>query len=237
MRKVVGLIALVAVGVGCDEVKSNDVDTSGIYADITVTGNSGGSALASAVLRVGDATSTAFVELESGDSLTATDGANTLDMADSEILEFHSYNALFDTTTPGATYTVALARAGKDPAPTSTAVLPDAFEFVSPPSTMTGDQDVTLTWNPSGSNDAMTLSFIGDCINPDVESLPGDTGTFTLTAGTLKQSATDEDDPGCQVTVTLSRVKDGSLDAAYGGGAIRGQQVRAFNVAFTQTAS
>lgn len=228
MRKLMGVVALVAIGVGCDEVDSQDIDTSGIYADISVTGNAGGSALASAVLRVGDATSTAFVELNSGDTLTASDGTETRDMEDAEILEFHSYNTLFDDSAAGTTYTIAFTRDGKDPAPSSTAVLPEPFEFTSPPTESLGTNDLVVTWEPSGKADVMSISFGGDCVDGETQQISGDPGTFTLPANTLKQSASDTDDPGCDVTVTLSRTKAGSLDSAFGGGSAHASQVRTF---------
>jgi hypothetical protein len=232
MRKLSVIIAAVGIGVGCDEVKSEDVDTSGIYADISVTGNAGGSALATAVLRVGDATSTAFVELTAGDALTAADGATTLEMQDAEILEFHSYNALFDTSEAETVYTIALARDGKEAAPATTATLPAPFELTNPPSSVSGSVDTVLTWEPSGTDDAMMLTVLGDCIDPYATDLD-DAGTFTIGAGTLAKSAS-ADSSTCDVTVTLARSRAGTLDPAFGGGVALGRQTRAFNASFSE---
>jgi hypothetical protein len=55
--------------VACEAVDSEDVLTSGMYADLAVT-NTGSNTRAAAILRVGGASSNTFVELTGDDSLT-----------------------------------------------------------------------------------------------------------------------------------------------------------------------
>jgi hypothetical protein len=61
------------------------------------------------------------------------------------------------------------------------------------------------------------------------KALDGDPGTFTIPKGTLTLKDTSASTPtSCQVTVTVSRTREGTLDPAFGEGHMSGVQSRTF---------
>jgi hypothetical protein len=218
---------------GCTDVDSTNLNTSGIRAELTVTGRGDGTASASAGLYVQDSTLT-FVELQEGDELTATTGDETKTMEKSELFGVIDYYASFaDADAEGTAYTIAFNRDSAESAPGSTATLPAKFNLTAPEgdalSYSRADDDIVVTYDNSGKSDEMSYSLDGDCLNVYGKVLDGDPGTFTIPKGTLTLKDTTTTAPtSCQVTVRVSRTRAGTLDPAFGEGHMSGVQMRTF---------
>jgi len=217
---------------GCTDVDSTNLKTSGIRAELTVTGRGDGSAYASAGLYVSDSTLT-FVELQEGDSLTATTGDQSKDLTKSELLGLISYGATFsDADAEGTTYSIAFNRDSDESATGNTASLPAKFNLTAPVgdalSYSRANDDIVITYDNSGKADEMSYSLDGDCLNVYGQVLDGDPGTITLPKGTLTLKDTTTSPTSCQVTLTVSRTREGTLDPAFAEGHMAGVQSRSF---------
>ena len=224
--------ALAAVAlVGCTDVSSTDLKTSGITAYFTVTANGTGNTNASAELQVKDSSTITFVELQSGDQLTATTGGQSKTLEESKTLGVISYNATFTgADAEGTSYTFALQRSADTSASGNTVTLPAPFSITAPTgatlSYSRANDDIVVDYDNAQKSDSMSFTLSGDCIEIMAGSPPGDTGSFTIAKGSLVQrqgAATS-----CQVVLTLMRSRSGTLDPAFGAGLSTAVQARSF---------
>ncbi|MCP4809072.1 MAG: hypothetical protein GY913_13355 [Proteobacteria bacterium] len=219
--------------VACESVESTDVLTSGVYADITATDLGEGSVVTDAVLRVGGGNSNTFMNLEGDDALTSTHGEDVQNMIEVSLGDLYSYTAEHADPVLADDFVVGFERTLDEGAPATTLTVPDPFELTAPEADTTfasAQEDITITWEDSGSDDDMILIVTGDCFFNEEVALDGDTGTAVLEAGTLEW-ADDTEPETCQATLTIRRSRAGDLDPAYGeGGVAVGRQDRSVNV-------
>src|SRR5688572_15712553 len=126
MRTMIAAVSLLAFG--CTEsVESNDVRTSGIYPEITVTGTGNGSSTVSVRLKVGGSDSNTFLDLKGDDELKATVDGETKTLDGSG----NTYQTTFGTDAEGTEFTVAFLRGDQDDdAPESTVTMPAPFDLM-----------------------------------------------------------------------------------------------------------
>jgi hypothetical protein len=215
--------------VGCADLGSADLATSGMWAEIRVEADGSGSSLAVGVLKAGGELSNTFVELEGDDELVATLEGDARDMLQEDLFDAHRYVAQYDTAPVGVPYTVALVRTLDAGAPSTTAELPPEFELEPPAQSFSRLDDLVLAWGPPSTQD-MHVDISGGCIVPYHRELTGDPATFTLAGGTLVPL--DEDEPtSCDLEIRISRILPGTLDPAYGeGGRALGVQHRTIHI-------
>lgn len=210
---------------GCTEtedVESNDVRTSGVYPEFTVTATGNGSSRVEARLKVGGDDSNTFLELTGGDTLEVTaDGERkTLDGSG------HSYIATFDVDAAGTEFVFAFLRGeGDDDAPMSVVELPEPFEMeVTTAEVQRTVDDLEFTWEPEGDGD-IGLHVDGDCFLFETAATPDD-GSHSVSPDDLDQVG-DDDGEECTGTVELTRSQGGSIDDTFTeGGEIRARHVR-----------
>jgi hypothetical protein len=226
--RVLGSIGLVAaLGVGCEDVGSGDVLTSGMWADISFTADGSGTSQAAAVLRVGGPLSNTYVELEGDDELTATLEGTPVPMSEEHLGDIHRYVAGFVTAPVGETVTVAFERTVDGGAPRSEAELPPELDLA--PLAVTtfsrGSEELRIEWSPT-SAELMRIEVSGDCIWTFADDIVQDDGSYTLAPDTLEPL--DAEAPvSCSVDVVVTRLLPGLVDPAYGeGGTSFGRQVR-----------
>jgi hypothetical protein len=218
---------------GCTDVSSTSLKTSGIHAYLGVTGTASGSGVASAELTV-EGNTLAFVELKSGDSVTATEQSTTKTLSEESLLGVISYSATFDDAgAEGTSYTLALNRSSDTSAPHTVVTLPAVFNVTAPTgASLTysrANDDIVVTYDHSGLGDAMSYTIDGPCINPVSQAISGDPGTFTVSKGSI--SLLGSSSTSCQATLTVLRTRNGTLDPAFSGGTAFGAQAR--TVTFT----
>ena len=233
MRKTGILFLTLATLVACESVESTDVMTSGVYADIEAVAEGDGSTRASAILRVGGADSNTFLELVADDSLTASTGEETQELIEQSIGDYFSYVADFDVDAEDTEFVVAFERTVDEGAPNTTLSLPALFDLTGPEEGVTlsrSEEDITITWESSGTEDEMLWSASGGCFFDASGGIEGDPGTFTIEAGTLE--SVDEDEPEtCEATLVITRSRVGDLDPGYGeGGSVFGKQMRSVDI-------
>jgi hypothetical protein len=229
MRTIIAAVSLLAFG--CSEsVESNDVRTSGVYPEITVTANGNGNSTVSVRLKVGGSGSNTFLDLKGDDELTATvdDETKTLDGSG------NTYQATFDTDAEGTEFTIAFLRGDEDDdAPESTVTMPAPFDLMLDVTTAgRGADDVEVTWAPPVSGGQATWKLSGECIKLDTGSIPDD-GAHTIEAGAIETFESDMDE-SCTATFEMTRSRNGTVDPAFTeGGRAVARHVR--SQAFTST--
>lgn len=214
---------------GCQEVGSGAVMTSSMYADLSVLSVGDGLGRVRATLRIGSMQSATVVELQPGDTLTATSGAKTqkLERATDALGGFY-YGGTFTGDSSGTPFAIAFTRQSDVSAPSSQTVLPLPVTHLMPPAgtTVSRSRSFPITWDAlaGGAGDLIDISLSGPCIFG--LSLLGqpDTGQVLVSSDQIKANPA-EPMAICNVQVLVARKRKGTVDPAYGaGGAFYGIQ-------------
>lgn len=212
------VLSIAVVGLGCESVKSNDLKTSGLYAELEVDAPGTGKVNVKATLKLGQGSLT-YLDLTPTDSLTAAVGATTRAMSRESAFGTTWYQAGFDGDAAGTSVRVSLTRQADTSAPESVVTMPAPFSFRSPvvnaPFPRSGG--VTVMWDGSGEADAMKLTARGSCIQPVELQVTGDTGTQVIAPFVVSSG---NDTSTCSVSITLVRSRLGTVDPAYGKGGV-----------------
>ena len=228
------LLSLVLLN-GCSEdVDSEDIRTSGIYAAMDLEATADNHTGIQVALKVGGSNSNTYLNLTAGDTLTATlndSEETTLSKVEDSSGEIN-YTGAFSSASAGTENSIikiAFNRNSADTsAPNSLVTLPAAPSGLTTDKTNfnRGTESVILTWDASNTSSNMSLDYEGSCIS-DGSATVVDNGIYTINAGTIKDSSQQS----CSVTFTLSRSVSGTLDPAFGeGGYIRAKQSRSISV-------
>lgn len=201
---------------GCEVVDSEDIATSGIFANHEAVSD-GTKTVATSIYRVGGETSNTFLELSSGDSATCTSASGTKTQNEWKLGDIRGYRADFDEVAEGESFTFTLTRDAHESAPTSEATLPAVFSISVPAegAVINRADGVTVSWTPSGSSDDMRVQLRGDCIWDVFRDVSGDPGTHVIESKDINYIG---DAQGCDVDVVVRRLRAGSVDPAFGEG-------------------
>lgn len=231
------LLPFALIACGAEDVASEDVKTSGMYANYEAIASGNGSTTVRAELRVGGDNGT-YVELSGDDELVASADDDDKNMTHDSSGNRHWYESNFGTDAGGTVFNIAFNRAeGDDSAPDSSVDLPPPFA-VSLEGADAGDDiqrgyEIEISWDTEFSG-SMHWEVDGSCIwNED--GTVSDTGGLIIDAATIRPTGTGEGDT-CEVTVTLERINEGDVDSAFEeGGRFLGIQRRA--ITFMSTPS
>jgi hypothetical protein len=234
MSRTLSVFSLLAATVGsvaCSQIDSNDLETSGMIASMEVVRlQSGDGTDIHVSLTAGTLD---FVDLEPGDELKASFGTETVTLAQGEILGALSYSGRLSVKDAGDEITIALERAEKEPAPSSTVALPAQLEITAPAASLAfsrENDDIVITINSEVSDVGARLTWSGECVKTDGLDIPAGQTSITINKGTIvKREQVDENDPdsqpvedSCTLSITVRRQTAGTLDPAYKSGSIFG---------------
>lgn len=221
LARACALTALVLL-VGCETVHSKDIRTSGIKAGIRVIVDGNGTTV-SVLLSAGSLTS---IELDKGDSLTASGGGAKITLKRSDFLGQETYNGVLSgVTMPGTEITVALDRKSSDTdAPHSTVRLPKPFHVSVAARTYSRSRDGIPLHVSTGVAEARVEAkgscTVGGAVAGILHGPP-----FVLPSGTLASFDKSAHAPSrCDVTLTVWRIDNGSLDNAYESGSMTAER-------------
>ncbi len=232
LRVVSSLLLLIAV-VGCRSVESGDVETSDMNVGISVNADSDGKG-ASISVGLSDA-ALAFIDLDGDDKLTAKSGNATVDLAEGNLLGVFAYTGALGDVVAGDEVTVGLVRSeGKAAAPASVVVVPAPLTIEAPAvsaSFSRADDDIVVSLGGADDDnaDSIEIKWEGDCIDTGSLEVAATQKSATIAKGSIKQLPDDDDaataplPTDCAMKLTATRIVDGTLDAAFKGGAIHGR--------------
>jgi hypothetical protein len=220
---------------GCGEVDSSDLRTSGMYLNAKVDQYASGTTF-EADIRTGSEWGADAVELVPGDTLTASYGDEVFD------LNYDStdgwYRAHTDRTDGGDKAIIAFHRSSGESAPNTSVYIPNAFEIDTPAEgeiVQVVDEAIQLAWSPAESGDTLWwMLYQEDC---SVSSF-GDSNANDNGAATVDLSHIELDLPTdytCTATFELERTLYGQIDPAFTeGGTATGHhtQTRQFTIQY-----
>ncbi len=219
------------------QASSTAVDTAAVSAQMTVTADATGTAVAGASL-TSASNPTQFIELAHGDAFTASTGGHSQAMVKTPFEGAVSYVASFAGAGAADTaFTIALQRATGSSAPSSVCTLPPPFD-VSLATTSTSfsrkNDTISFVISSPDPNDAMSVAVSGNCIQPQIFYI-GNGPMPALVAGGIQPAPGGPADASCPVTLAVQRSRQGTLDPAFAsGGKITCSQTRAISITSTQ---
>jgi hypothetical protein len=221
-------LGLTSTMVGCAaDVESEDIRTSGVYADFEVLASTtqqggditGSGSQVSAYLRVDDSTSNTYLDLTGADELVIT--------ADTEerTLTGEERTTDFDGDEEGLEFNFAFMRGEEDDnAPESTVSLPPSFVVEGMEGVDGADPDVlrgtALELHLEGlDNEEVNYHVEGDCLKLRSGSVDANNGDITIPASAFEAWEDEAAEP-CGAKLYVEVVNKGRLDPAYDGGTI-----------------
>lgn len=209
------VLATAALG-GCtrETTSSANIRTPGIAALIDVTAEDSTNSTVHVELRVGGSSSNTFVNLESGDRLTASADDDVKDMRSDDTAG--EYEAEFATAAAGTEFKVMFERDVDEDALGNRGTMPAPFEITGVPtsSPSRAKDDVVITWDPAEAGSKMEIEVTGSCIFSETIDVPGDKGTHTISKGTLESTGGDMPKE-CDLDVKVTRTATGSADKIF----------------------
>lgn len=209
------MVVLLGCGAGCKETTDCDnIRTPGIAMLTEIIAGANARSVVTTELRVGGAQSNTYCVLGSGDELVAVADGEERSM---QAIDDGVYEVSFSTIDEDTAFEVRLERDVDDDSTGNMGTLPAPFEISSsfPSAVSRADDDLTVEWDPSGTDDDMELGIeddAGGCLRFDENvDIGGDPGTQVVAAGTL-ESSDDEQPETCDLTLTLTRTRRGSVD-------------------------
>ena len=217
--------SLAVTGCSSESTDSSNVKTAGIYADLSVDADSSSNAVVEAALKVGGSSSNTYLELVSGDVLTASNGIHTQTMTRIGSGNWVRYRATLPDTplNSDSQFTISLTRAADTDAPSSSVSLAPVISITQPPvdfisSYSRSADDLLISWDPISSGESTRLTIEGSCIQQFQWPVTG-LSSFTVQAGNLHGwSSLSGADTGCSATIRLERIRYGAVDPAYSEG-------------------
>jgi hypothetical protein len=210
---VFGLLGLLVAGCSKETTSSRNIRTAGIAALIDVYADTDTTATVHVELKVGGSSANVFVGLDDGDQLIATadDETKTLTTTD----DVGVYEASFSGVAADTPFSVVLQRPKDITAENNSGTLPPPFTLDKPKDDQSRkDDELEVTWAPSGTDDGMDFDFDGTCIFPHTESPLSDSGSLTLAKGTLESTGGDMP-KACKITLDAQRSRPGSADPEF----------------------
>lgn len=227
-------VKLLMVGmllIACSTKSASDFQTSEMVADMTAVATGNGSTTVNATLRE-EGTLLTFIQLTADDTMTAWEGTSAAqEMKETSVFGLVTYSAGFNKDAAETEFHVKLARSLDSGAPDSHVRLPKPFTLNTlQKSEYSRAEPVVVGWATEPSTDRMELGLSGECIEA-VKLTPsaGDTSIIVPPNTLQKRKPADEKDTvadSCDVTITLARVRAGSVDKAFHGGSFTASQTR-----------
>lgn len=171
----------------------------------SVAGN-GGAALVDVSLQGTRSDGTSLITLAEGDLLFVS----AEDAPEIELSPHSGYRYAALLPTQGLSPVVSFRRAGVTGA-NAKLTLPTPFALVVPGGPVSVSAPWTITWDPQGWANTITLDVYGPCISLFSRDLASDTGTYTLQPGDLVFDGTS-----CTLTVALTKTQTNAVTAPFG---------------------
>lgn len=211
-----GLAAALSL-LACKETTSScNVRTAGIAMVTVVTATSESNVRVRTELLVGGDESNTYAVLDGCDELFAEADGKRKQMS---TVSDGVYEAQFDKGEEGTEYRVILEREQDETAGNNIGTLPAPFDVISDfgnDEISRADDPLDVAWDPADSDDDMKLEIDDDaegCIYDKDIKIPGDTGSYTVRAGTIESTGGDDPET-CDLTGRLIRSREGAQDAA-----------------------
>ena len=223
MKRLAASVLVLLALAGCESVRSHDVRSGGIRASILVRVTGQGASV-NVTLTAGGLTS---IDLDPGDSLTASGGGRIINLRGTHFAGASAYSGtLTGVTKPGTKITVALHRGASDTdAPHSTVELPGPITARVAARTYSRSRDA-IALHLNGNVGDVHVDWHGSCAVQDSIGVVVAGPPYVIASGTLQSVA-----PGgagatskCDLSLVVTRVEHGDIDPALNGGGITAER-------------
>lgn len=227
----------------CANVTSQDLSTSGIFANITVSNNDVGGISVSSTLTAGSGLGATYVDLSGGDALSSLYlGAQKSMVRHKNVLGIISYDSTYNSAQPYGVdnmVTVSFNRPSHQDAPNSYVTLPDPIaNFAISATSVTVDQSVSVNWDtiPGKSYSLEVNVSLNGCKNAQGETSSISSTSYKTDNGSHSFVINNILSPGYTCPsgstgiVTVRRVRNGTIDPAYDGGIIKAKYIKTVGI-------
>ena len=209
-----------------EEVNSDDIATSEIWARFAVYSTDNNSSTSEASLLVGGPHSNTYLDLSESDTLQVLlNGSSPQTMVKDPTTSPHNvYHSTYDNTNSGAggiNYRFSFNRTNHPSASNSSVSLPlpvSNIQFNPEESFSRALDNITMSWDPV-EDEKISINVKGSCINTYNRNNILDTGILTIAANSLI-NATESTVNSCPLIFTFTRTKSGAIDKTFGEGGI-----------------
>ncbi len=238
---IVGLLSISFLS-GCSQpsVDSQDIKSSGFYAEMRTYSDRNDNTSVTAEFRLGNDSQSDYIMLSDSDTATVTVNGSTKELTEGDDFV---YIAEFGTDVSNSEFVIALERSAEEDSsmPNSTVVSPRNIVIATPDENEIFEsyETMTVTINADENDLNTEISVYGDCVDNTGEeryvsksfttSAPIETYTLSMEVllGTSSYRANFNDSIPCDITVEVSRTRYGTVDSGYGkGGVISAVQER-----------
>jgi hypothetical protein len=212
-----GAALLVGLLCSCSFTDSTNVATSGIWMSYVVQHESGSNIQVQAYARVGGPYGT-LLTMASGESITC----NGVTLARGVLY----YYAQFSAPAAGDSYSFVFHRVNETVATTVTVPASPDSASANPATNYNEWDPLIVGWNTSGSQagDKIDLNIAGAAINGFSRSDLPDNGSYTVNSPAGTGLSSLDDSVAGPITVSVRRVRSGSVNAAFQGGTTRAER-------------
>jgi len=211
---------------GCaEDIQSDNVKTSGIYAEIDIDGHPQSHTASVLVTLQAGGNDGSYLNMKgTEDQLQVIANGESKVMSQSGSNGFINYHSSFKNIEGGTQFTVSFLRNGFQDAVDSVVLLPAPIELnysIDSASTVQSRaEDFTITWDPASVSGELMIE--GKCIRTFKKTVAN--GSITIEANRLKHN-TVSNQKICEATIELRSENIGKLDPTFGeGGHIRASQ-------------
>jgi len=224
----------------CESVDSDDIRTSGVYADFKIASTGSGTSRIRARLGVGGVLSNTDLELEDGDQLIViTDTESGTMREDKEFFGGTEYKYTAATSDENTLFRINFNRPSGVSAPNSSVSLPAPVTFTAPTtgSVFQRSDTINISWTPVSVNMTninvkaglyqcnVSTTEIGRISKSFNYRSATDFGGTSVNASNLfSTEALAHESLVCDITLTVTRIMTGVIDPAYEGGSILATQ-------------
>jgi len=209
-----------------EEVSSDDVATSGVWAQFSVYSTEDNSSSIEASLLVGGSHSNTYLDLSESDTLQVLlNGSTSQTMVqDPATSPQIIYRSTYDSTNSGAngaSYLFSFNRANHQSAPNSSVNLPlpvSNIQFNPEESFSRTSENITVTWDRV-EDEKISINITGSCINTYNKNNISDNGILTISASSLT-SPSGLATSSCPLIFKFSRTNSGTIAREFGEGGI-----------------
>ncbi len=233
--KLFSAIVTVIALASCQPVDSEDINSSGIYADIEVVSSLSTHADVNVSFRSSSKSNASYIELTANDNLATSSNNQIKFFSKDNFLNKITYSANFNDVADEASFTVSLERPNDISAPNSSVSLPKEMQITLPASAhvFTPDQQLDIAWSPARINQLIDIQFVVTCDDNTTRTISGlnDDGTYSISIDALIADSAISNNNDCHISIGLTRTHRGSIDTNYGkGGKITAKTTRSLNV-------
>lgn len=219
------LFALLLALTACTSVKSSSVVTEAMTPEFSAIAD-GDQLVVQAQFRVDGSDSATFIELAEGDRLKVIYGDSEQELNTELFGTMYRYQTTFDLSEGREDIRFVFERADGTIAENNIVSIPLLFDMESPVDTtiLTREDSLDIRWRAEDSEDKLHILIDGMCLDAHKDVVDISQGEYPIPVYALHWNILADEGESCELTITLERRAEGSLDPVFEEGSIYSAQ-------------